>query len=292
MRFTLLDLTKEFSFKVVGNVNLLIDNLSSNKMMNKNSLGWAKNHNILSSFSSGAIICSVKDFKKIKQNQKVTYLISQENPRLIFSKIANHYFSSRKVDSHTNYYETHKQNNKIKIGQNAFIGENVSIGENTLIYHNVVIYPNTIIGDNCIIYSNTTIGTEGLGLTLDSHSNLYFKFPQLGGVIIESFVEIGPGSTIRRGALENTIISEGTKIGSLCNVGHNSLIGKNCILTCNVVTSGSSTIGDSVFMGVGSVVKQGLKVGKNSIIGQGAVITKNVPSNQTWVGNPATSILK
>jgi acetyltransferase-like isoleucine patch superfamily enzyme len=57
-----------------------------------------------------------------------------------------------------------------------------------------------------------------------------------------------------------------------------------------IVTSGSSVIGDNVFMGVNSVVKQGINIGSNVTIGQGAVVTRNVPDNVTYVGNPAEDI--
>ena len=41
------------------------------------------------------------------------------------------------------------------------------------------------------------MGTEGLGLQLDKTSNKLVKFPQLGNVVIEADVEIGPGGELR-----------------------------------------------------------------------------------------------
>jgi len=66
------------------------------------------------------------------------------------------------------------------------------------------------------------------------------------GVIIGDDVEIGPNSTIRRGALGNTIIKNGCKIGSLSNIGHNTEIGEQCILTTQCVVGGSSILGNKV----------------------------------------------
>jgi len=141
-----------------------------------------------------------------------------------------------------------------------------------------------------VIKTHVSLGTEGLGLELDKETDEFVKFPQLGGVILEDNVEIGPTSTVRRSALDDTIIMSGTKIGSLVNVGHNCIIGRNCILTCQIVTSGSSVIGNNVFMGVNSVVKNGVNIGNDVTIGQGAVVTKHVPDGKTFVGNPAEDI--
>jgi len=217
-------------------------------------------------------------------------LVTNQKPRLVFAKLVNDFFSHELKEDFSNYVEIHKQNSKIIIGDNVFIGKDVEIGEGTVIHPNVVIYPKTIIGKNCVIRTHVSLGTEGLGLELDSTTNEFVKFPQLGGVILEDNVEIGPTSTVRSSALDNTIIMKGTKIGSLVNIGHNCIIGKNCILTCQIVTSGSSIIGDNVFMGVNSIVKNGVNIGSDVTIGQGAVVTKNVPNGVTYVGNPAEDI--
>jgi UDP-3-O-[3-hydroxymyristoyl] glucosamine N-acyltransferase len=124
----------------------------------------------------------------------------------------------------------------------------------------------------------------------DPETDLYFKLPQIGGVIVEDFVEIGPNSTVRRSALDNTIIGRGTRIGSLCNIGHNVIIGKNCTFISHVIAGGSSIFGENVFVGMGASVKNGLTIGSNSTIGQGAIVVKNVPEHETWVGNPAKKI--
>ena len=110
--------------------------------------------------------------------------------------------------------------------------------------------------------------------------------------VLENSIDIGPNSTVRRASLDSTIIKSGTKIGSLVNIGHNSIIGKNCILTSNIITGGSSEIGDYTFIGVNSVIKNGIKVGKNSIIGMGSVVTKELKSNIVAFGSPAKEIRK
>ena len=278
-KFDLIHIGKKITIEAIGLVNT----------QNHNSIYWAKNKVFLDERECGIVVCSNLDFKLIRKNENVTYLISDKSPKLIFSKILNEILKSDFNSDFINKIDDFK-NKSITVGENVFIGENVKIGKGTIIHHNVSIYSNTTIGENCVIQSNVSIGTEGLGLELDPETDLYVKFPQIGGVIIEDYVEIGPGSTVRRAALDNTTIRKGTKIGALCNIGHNCIIGKNCILTCNIITSGSSIIGDYSFLGVGSIIKNGINIGDKVTLGQGSIVVKNIPEGETWIGNPARKI--
>ncbi|MES2567387.1 MAG: DapH/DapD/GlmU-related protein [Bacteroidota bacterium] len=282
-------IAEKFGLKILGNIDVPIEVIGSLKKQSRNALLWIKNEEALAKLETGYAIIN-SQLGLANPNGAVTYLITKEKPRLIFAKIIQEFFKELLVEDFTNQVEMHQKNPNIIIGENVFIGKNVVIGDGTVIHHNVVIYPLTKIGKNCIIRTHVSLGTEGLGLEMDASTNTYIKFPQLGGVILEDNVEIGPTATIRRSALDDTIIKRGTKIGSLVNIGHNCIIGENCILTCQIVTSGSSIIGDNVFMGVNSIVKNGVNIGSNVTLGQGAVVTKNVPDNSTYVGNPAEPI--
>ena len=269
------DISSKFDLTHIGK-KVAIDAIGGVKSQNKNSLYWAKSNLYLEERQCGIVVCSSKDFELINQKDDVTYLISDKSPKLFFSKILNEILKSDFNSDFINKIDDFK-NKSITVGENVFIGENVKIGKGTIIHHNVSIYSNTTIGENCVIQSNVSIGTEGLGLELDPETDLYVKFPQIGGVIIEDYVEIGPGSTVRRAALDNTTIRKGTKIGALCNIGHNCIIGKNCILTCNIITSGSSIIGDYSFLGVGSIIKNGINIGDKVTLGKGSIVVKNIP---------------
>ena len=62
----------------------------------------------------------------------------------------------------------------------------------------------------------------------------HLKVPQIGRVIVQDDVEIGANTTIDRGALKDTIIGEGTKIDNLVQIGHNVIIGRHCVIVCDV----------------------------------------------------------
>lgn len=282
-------IARKFDLKIVGSTDVLIQSVGSIKKQQRDAVLWVKNMDNLKKVNAGYVI--VSSLLEIPEaNSNVTYLVTTEKPRLIFAKVVNEFFAHELQDDLTNHVESHRQNQKIKIGDNVFIGKDVVIGDGTILHPNVVVYSKTRIGKNCVIRTHVSLGTEGLGLELDPDTNEFVKFPQMGGVVLEDNVEIGPTATVRRSALDDTLIKQGTKIGSLVNIGHNCVIGENCILTCQIVTSGSSVIGDNVFMGVNSIVKNGVNIGNNVTIGQGAVVTRNVPDNVTFVGNPAENI--
>jgi UDP-3-O-[3-hydroxymyristoyl] glucosamine N-acyltransferase len=284
------DIVKNFQLRIIGNSEAQIEGIGSLHRDGPKLLKWAKSIERLKDIHEGVVLTSEIMFSSIKPNPDVTYLTCDTNTRLVFAKIIKKYFDFNDELYFDNCVDKHRSNNQIKIGEFVFIGDNVKIGEGTQIHNNVVIHSNTVIGKNCIIKDLTSIGTEGLSHDFDEETQRYIKLPQIGGVILEDFVEVGPNSTIRRSALDDTFIGSGTKIGSLCNIGHNTIIESNCTLISHVVTSGSSKIGSNTFIGVGATIKNAINVGGNSTIGQGAVVVKNVPEGETWVGNPAKKL--
>jgi acetyltransferase-like isoleucine patch superfamily enzyme len=52
----------------------------------------------------------------------------------------------------------------------------------------------------------------------------------------------------------------------------------------------ATTIGADAWIGVGSVVMQGLSIGRGAVIGANSVVTKDVPAYEIWAGIPARKI--
>lgn len=239
-------------------------------------------------------------------------LILVEFPKLAFSKIIKEFFPKRSFSK--TYHQTAiieenvelalgvsigaysviGKNTKIDgnshIGVHCVIGENVEIGENTIIHSNVTIYDRVKIGDNVIIHSGTVIGSDGFGYIF--HQGEYHKFPQIGNVVIENNVEIGSNVSIDRGALDSTVIGQGTKIDNLVQIAHNVKIGKNCVLAAQVGVSGSSVIEDNVVVGGQVGIADHVKLETGSIIGAQAGIPtgKIIRKGLTVWGTPARPI--
>lgn len=158
--------------------------------------------------------------------------------------------------------------------KNAFVGKNVTIGNNINMGNNVVIYDNVVIGDNVTIGDNVVIGSKGVAFD-QQNDNKLIRFPQIGGVIIEDNVEIGSFCDIKRGALKNTIISNGVKMGAFNNIGHNVFIGENCFISMRCNVCGSSIIGKGSTLWVNSTIKHKIIIPEESIIGSNTYVDKN-----------------
>jgi UDP-3-O-[3-hydroxymyristoyl] glucosamine N-acyltransferase len=190
------------------------------------------------------------------------------------------------------------------IGAGAYIGPNVIIGDNVLIYPNVTILDACTIGNqttiwsgtvirerchiasHCIIHPNATIGADGFGFRPDPERGLV-KIPQIGNVIIGNGVEIGANSCVDRGKFSSTILGDGCKIDNLVQIGHNSKLGKFCIMAGNSGLAGSVTLGNGVIIGGSASIKDHTIIGDGAIVGAGSGVTGDIPAGKTMLGYPA-----
>jgi UDP-3-O-[3-hydroxymyristoyl] glucosamine N-acyltransferase len=180
----------------------------------------------------------------------------------------------------------------VKIGENVTIYPNVTIlddttiGKNTVIWSGTVIRERTIIGTDCILHPNCTIGADGFGFRPDPQRGLV-KIPQIGNVVIGNNVEIGANSSVDRGKFSSTILGDGCKIDNLVQIGHNSKLGKFCIMAGNSGLAGSVTLGNGVIIGGSASIKDHTTIGDGAIIGAGSGVAADVEAGKTMLGYPA-----
>lgn len=191
-----------------------------------------------------------------------------------------------------------------RIGANAYIGPNVVLGENVTIYPNVTILDECTIGNNttiwpgavvrerchvgahCILHPNCTIGADGFGFRPCPEKGLA-KIPQIGNVVLGNYVEIGANSSVDRGKFSSTILGDGCKIDNLVQIGHNSILGKFCIMAGNSGLAGSVTLGNGVIIGGSASIKDHTTLGDGVTIGAGSGVTGDVEAGKTMLGYPA-----
>ncbi|AXT19990.1 UDP-3-O-(3-hydroxymyristoyl)glucosamine N-acyltransferase [Flavobacteriaceae bacterium AU392] len=215
-------------------------------------------------------------------------LLISDDPFRDFNKLTNYFkpFQS----SNQNISETAKIGENTIIQPNSFVGNNVVIGKNCTIHSNVSIYDDSIIGDNVIIHSGTTLGASAF-----YYKNRPEGFDQLisgGRVVIEDNVDLGALCTIDRGVTGDTTIKEGTKIDNQVHVGHDTVIGKKCLIASQVGIAGCTIIEDEVTIWGQVGITSGVTIGKKAIISAKAGVSKSLEGNKSYFGIPADDFRK
>ena len=195
--------------------------------------------------------------------------------------------------------------NGSKVGANAYIGKNVTIGENVIIYPNVAIFDDSTIGNetviwsgsvirerskigsHCILHTNVSIGADGFGYRPSSDGRGLVKIKHIGNVVIGNGVEVGANSCIDRGKFSSTILGDGCKIDNLVQIGHNSVLGKCCIMAGNSGLAGSVTLGDGVIIGGSASIKDHVTIHSGAKVGAGSGVISDVAAGKIVLGYPA-----
>ena len=164
------------------------------------------------------------------------------------------------------------------IGYRCTIGRDCFIGPQSTISH-------ALVGDRVIVHAGARIGQDGFGFAMGPQGHL--KVPQIGRVIIQDDVEIGANSSIDRGALNDTVIGQGTKIDNLVQIGHNVVIGRHCVIVAQTGISGSTELGDFVIMGGQSGAVGHIRVGTGAHVAGASHAKDDVPDGARVGGTPA-----
>jgi UDP-3-O-[3-hydroxymyristoyl] glucosamine N-acyltransferase len=173
----------------------------------------------------------------------------------------------------------------VDIGPLTVIESAVQIGDRSVIEARVVIHQGTQIGRRVLIQSGAVIGGQGFGFL--SSAAGHERVPQVGGCLLEDDVEVGAGSCIDRGSLDDTVVGQGTKIDNLVHVAHNVRIGKHCLIMAGVGIAGSTRLGDGVILAGQSGVSGHLQIGDRARIGGQAGVISSVPADAAYSGFPA-----
>jgi UDP-3-O-[3-hydroxymyristoyl] glucosamine N-acyltransferase len=187
----------------------------------------------------------------------------------------------------------------VVVGEHARIGENTQIGPHSTIaagctigadcriHPRVTLYENVRIGNRVEIHSGAVIGADGFGYAYGE--GRHWKFPQAGIVEIGDDVEIGANTTIDRGSLDDTQISEGVKLDNLVHIGHNCKIGAHTVIAALVGLSGSCTFGKNVVVGGQAGFGERCELEDGAVIGgqSGVLGGKVIRTGQVVWGTPA-----
>lgn len=166
------------------------------------------------------------------------------------------------------------------VGPNTVIGEDAVVGEDCRFYANVTVYQDCRIGHRVILHSGCVIGSDGFGLAPDQGK--WEKIPQIGRVIVGDDVEVGAGTTIDRGALDDTVIEDGVKLDNLIQVAHNVTIGAHTVIAACTGIAGSAKIGRHCTIGGAAMIFGHIEIADGTRISTNTLITKSLVKSGTY----------
>lgn len=232
---------------------------------------------------SAASIIIINKEVEVPENKS---LIFHEAPFDAFKKLILHFRPF--VPSTSMVSATAKIGEGTFIQPGAFVGNNVTIGKNCIIHANVTICDHSVIGDNVIIQPNSVIG--GDGYYFQRRPQGYVKFESGGRVILEDNVEIGASCTIDKGVTGDTTIGAGTKMDNQCQVGHDTIIGKNCLIGAFAAIAGVTIIEDDVLIWARVAINKDIVIGSKATILATSAVDKSLEGGKVYMGAPAIEV--
>ena len=152
----------------------------------------------------------------------------------------------------------------------AYIAANVVIGDETWVGPNATIMDGARIGKKCRIFPSSVVS----GIPQD----LKFRGE-------DTTAEIGDNTTVREGVTVNrgtaavgkTVVGSGCLLMAYSHIGHDCIIGDNCIIGNTTGLAGEVRVDDWAILSGGTLVHQFTHVGAHVMVGGGSKIRTDVP---------------
>lgn len=215
-------------------------------------------------------------------------LLISDDPFRDFNKLTDYFRPFQKNVSQIS--STAKIGEGTVIQPNVTIGNNVTIGKGCLIHSSVVIYDNCSIGDNVTIHSGTVIGADAF--YYKNRPEGFDKLKSGGRVVIEDNVDLGALCTIDRGVSADTKICSGTKIDNHVHIGHDTIVGKKCLIASQVGVAGCCIIEDEVTIWGQVGIASGITIGERAVLLAQSGVSKSLEGGKTYFGYPADEARK
>ncbi|HEX6851594.1 MAG TPA: UDP-3-O-(3-hydroxymyristoyl)glucosamine N-acyltransferase [Candidatus Polarisedimenticolaceae bacterium] len=171
------------------------------------------------------------------------------------------------------------------VGAGVVVGEGCVIGDDTVLAPRVVLYPRSVVGARCLVHAGVVLGADGFGFA--TSRGVHHKVPQVGRVVVGDDVEIGANAAVDRGAVDDTVVGDGTKIDDLVMVAHGVSLGKGCLLAAQSGIAGSTRVGAyGVFAGQSGSAGH-LEIGERTVVAAKTAVFADVPAGSFVAGIPA-----
>lgn len=177
------------------------------------------------------------------------------------------------------------------IGPGAVVLDGAVVGEHCIIEPNAVVYARVWLGARVRIGAGAVVGRPGFGWAFGPDGAVR-RMPQLGGVVVEDDVEIGPLCTIDAGTLGPTRIERGVKLDAQVHVGHNVVLGAGTIVAAQSGFAGSSRVGAKVLVGGQVGVADHVTIGPGARIAAKSGVIGDIAGGVTVAGYPAVERMR
>lgn len=171
----------------------------------------------------------------------------------------------------------------------TYVGERAHIGTESILFPGVVVYQDCRLGERVRVHANAVIGADGFGYVQERTAQgvKHVKIHHIGGVRIGNDVEIGASTTIDRGTLGDTVISNGCIIDNQVQIGHNCQLEEGVIICGCTGLAGSVTVEKyAVVAGMVGVANK-VRIGAGAQVSAFSAVSSNVPAGILWGGVPA-----
>jgi UDP-N-acetylglucosamine acyltransferase len=169
----------------------------------------------------------------------------------------------------------------VTVGPFAYIGSSVKIGEGTTVASHAVIEGDTTIGKNNRIFSHAAVGTIPQDLKYDGEP---VQLIIGDNNIIREFTLINPGT---KGGGSVTKIGNNNLLMGYVHLGHDVIMGDNCILANGATLAGHVELGNHVVIGGLTPVHQFVHIGDYAMIGGASALAQDIPPFCLAEGNRA-----
>lgn len=136
-------------------------------------------------------------------------------------------------------------------------------------------------GDNSRRHALFTRFRERDIISVVSRRAYVSRFATVGrGCFVGNHCHVGP----------EAVVGDATIVNTAAIVEHETVLGVGCHVGPRAVVCGRCRIGDRVFLGAGSTVRDGVTIGPDIVVGAGGVVTANLPEPGVYVGCPVRRI--
>ncbi len=313
--------------RLIGDGNILIARVAHPAdVQNAQDLALAVDISLLPLLAKGPARAAVVSGEVEIEPGLVDACIVVDRPRLAMAKLTNLFFEPVKVTSGihpTAVIESSAQlGENVAVGAQTYVGAGAVIGAGCVLHPQTYIGPGAVlgrdcviyagakigagivIGDRCIVHFNAAIGADGFSFVTPQPGSVeeakemrpakcrpmnqeLVRIASLGIIEIGDDVEIGANTSIDRGTIAATRIGNGTKIDNQVQIGHNVVVGEDCMICGRTGIAGSVTIGNRVVIGGAAGIADHVRIGDDAVIMAMSGIGGNVAPRTVVGGFPA-----